>query len=196
MSLRVQANNYDAVFLDIMMPGINGMDVAQEIRQWNRFVPIIFMSSSKDFAATGYNFFAIDYLVKPLKKENVRTAVGKIHLMHRAGEETCIIETGDEVVRIPTNSLIYAESQGKRTIVHTTRGSFECLRTLSAIHQKDEGLIWLIVTAAHYVYLLSTLFIIRRLPKGTFSYIAFSEGLVLLMVPMLSAVTAYMLSSI
>ena len=54
--------NLDIVLLDIQMDGINGMDVARKIREWNKKLQIIFITAVPDFLADGYEVKAFRYL--------------------------------------------------------------------------------------------------------------------------------------
>ena len=53
--------------LDIMMPGLNGMDAAREIRGFDKAADIIFLTSSPGFAYDSYSVQALEYLLKPIR---------------------------------------------------------------------------------------------------------------------------------
>ncbi|MDU4962180.1 MAG: LytTR family DNA-binding domain-containing protein [Sporomusaceae bacterium] len=57
---------FDLLLLDIIMDGLNGMDLAQKIREKNKEVTIIFVTSNPDFAIQGYEVRALHYLLKPI----------------------------------------------------------------------------------------------------------------------------------
>lgn len=59
----------DILFLDVVMPGQNGMDVAKEIRQYDTNMKIIFLTSSPEFAVESYSVGAYFYQLKPICKE-------------------------------------------------------------------------------------------------------------------------------
>ena len=61
---------WDVLFLDILMPGENGIDVAKEIRQFDTKVNIIFLTSSSEFAVQSYMVDAYFYQLKPIWKES------------------------------------------------------------------------------------------------------------------------------
>lgn len=65
----VQANDFDLVILDIMLPGMNGLDVCKEIRKTNQYVPILFLTAlgSSENIVLGLESGGDDYLVKPFK---------------------------------------------------------------------------------------------------------------------------------
>ena len=56
----------DLIFLDIIMPLLNGIDTAREIRSMGLTVPVIFLTSSREFALDSYDVKAFHYLLKPV----------------------------------------------------------------------------------------------------------------------------------
>ena len=59
----------DILFLDVVMPGQNGMDVAKEIRQYDTNMKIIFLTSSPEFAVESYSVGAYFYQLQPIWEE-------------------------------------------------------------------------------------------------------------------------------
>lgn len=66
-----QKSKIDVIFLDIMMPLLNGMDAAREIRKTDQVVKIIFLTSSPEFALESYDVKASGYLIKPTNYERL-----------------------------------------------------------------------------------------------------------------------------
>ena len=58
--------DYDVFLLDIYMHNMSGIQVAEEIRKKDKYVLIIFITSSKDYAVEVYRVHASDYLLKPI----------------------------------------------------------------------------------------------------------------------------------
>ncbi len=59
-------NKYDIIFLDISMPQINGIDVGKKIREKDISTTIVFTTSLIQYALSGYEVNAFDYLLKPI----------------------------------------------------------------------------------------------------------------------------------
>lgn len=78
--LFLQQHPVDLVFLDIKMPGINGLDFARTI---HRNTLVIFTTAYIEYALDSYEVDAIDYLVKPIEQERFRKAVEKAVAYHR-----------------------------------------------------------------------------------------------------------------
>lgn len=76
----MENNQVDLVFLDIQMPGINGIDFAKQISETTL---IIFTTAFAEFAVDSYEVDAIDYLLKPIKTERFTKAVEKALYYHK-----------------------------------------------------------------------------------------------------------------
>jgi len=68
----------DACFLDIIMPEMNGIKLAEKLRENNFANDIVFITTSNDFASQSYKVQAFDYLLKPLTCEKVSNVMGKL----------------------------------------------------------------------------------------------------------------------
>jgi DNA-binding LytR/AlgR family response regulator len=66
--LEAYRHNFDIVFFDIEMDGLNGMDAAKELRQLDKSVIIIFVTNLAQMAVKGYEVEALDFIVKPIEK--------------------------------------------------------------------------------------------------------------------------------
>ena len=63
-----QEQSMDLIILDVIMPLLNGIDTAKEVRVCDAKVPIIFLTSSREYAVDSYDVRAFHYLMKPLKE--------------------------------------------------------------------------------------------------------------------------------
>ncbi len=79
VGLFLKENEIDLIFLDIEMPGVNGIDFAKTIPP-NTLV--IFTTAYPQYALDSYEVDAVDYLVKPIESERFRKAVNKAFLYH------------------------------------------------------------------------------------------------------------------
>lgn len=111
-------NNFSALFIDILMPETNGMELARKIRKINYFVPIIFVTTEKSYALEGYEVQAFDYLIKPPQKERISNILNRISSSNR--ECIITIKKNRQTLHIPENSILYAEARGHNVDIHTT----------------------------------------------------------------------------
>lgn len=66
---------FHTYFLDIVMPGMNGIELGRNLRNQLEDAPIIYITSSKDFALEAFGIHAFDYLEKPVTKERLFSAL-------------------------------------------------------------------------------------------------------------------------
>lgn len=67
----MERENYDLLFLDVLMPGLSGIQAAREIRQKNENIKIVFLTSSPEYAVESYSVQATNYLLKPATEERL-----------------------------------------------------------------------------------------------------------------------------
>lgn len=70
----------DAVFLDIEMPGINGIELAESIQAINENIQVIFITAYNEFAIKAFELNAVDYLLKPVDNARLLTTVERIRM--------------------------------------------------------------------------------------------------------------------
>lgn len=122
----------DVILLDIMMPLLNGMDVAREIRKTDSLVKIIFVTSSSEFAVESYEVKASGYLLKPIRYEKLCELLNDCVDALRREHDTIIIRTEFGYQSIYTNTIECVEAQNKKVVFHLSDGSRRgTLNTLS-----------------------------------------------------------------
>lgn len=72
-------NDIDCVFMDIDMPGINGLETSKKLRELDEDVIIIFVTNLPQFAIDGYKVQALDFLLKPLDYVNLKVELNKVN---------------------------------------------------------------------------------------------------------------------
>lgn len=105
---------FDLLFLDILMPGVTGMDAAKEIRLSNSEIPIIFLTSSREFAVESYRVRAEDYIMKPSRGEEIFPAIDK-QLAKLAREEAYLpLKAEKGLTKLPFSKIVYVEVINRR----------------------------------------------------------------------------------
>ena len=115
---------YSIYFLDIIMDK-NGIDVAKELREVTPDVPIIFTTSSKEFAINAFKVQAFDYILKPVKKEELFSCLDKlITSMQVAVKASFNIKLNNlSIVTININEITYIEQKDRRLMFHMNDGT-------------------------------------------------------------------------
>lgn len=124
---------FDMVFLDIMLPGMTGMEAAQKIRKYDEEIIIIFVTNMTSFAVKSYEVDALDYILKPISYERVDFKLTKALGMIRSRCETSMVINNLEggIVRISSGQIYYIEVTGHKLRYCTEKGSFYEKGTLS-----------------------------------------------------------------
>ncbi len=103
-------DKYQTVFCDILLgDGINGIDVAKEIRKISKDIPIVFTTTEKSFALESYEVQAFDYLVKPYSEERVSAVLKRIIKTHNI-KQYMTVKSGREDFRFCIDDLMYVLS--------------------------------------------------------------------------------------
>ncbi|MEG1869658.1 MAG: LytTR family DNA-binding domain-containing protein [Oscillospiraceae bacterium] len=114
---------YDLYILDVIMPAINGMEVAQEIRSFDSDTGIVFLTSSPEFAVESYQYKAQDYLLKPAKAEHLYALLDTLFAKTRKPTESIGVKTKSGMARILFDNLVYLEVIGRCLYFHLSDGS-------------------------------------------------------------------------
>lgn len=127
---------YDALFIDMEMGAMNGIDTANAIRALDEYVIIIFVTGYAQYAPLGFECGASRYLVKPLRDKKVNEALDFI--VKRLSREKKILSFNfnKEHVRLLCDDIIYCESEHNGSIIYTQDGSFPTRMTISELITK------------------------------------------------------------
>ncbi|GAA1000599.1 MULTISPECIES: LytR/AlgR family response regulator transcription factor [Nocardiopsidaceae] len=137
----------DAAFLDILMPGLNGMDVARVLSVLSEPPSIVFVTASETHAVEAFGIGAVDYLLKPIRPERLAEAVGRIAQLRRpAGaappaEDLHVvqIDTGRRTVFVKRDDVQFVEAQGDYVRLHTSDGTHLIRLSLSYLEEVWES---------------------------------------------------------
>lgn len=114
----------DILFLDVVMPGQNGMDVAKEIRQYDTNMKIIFLTSSPEFAVESYSVGAYFYQLKPIWEESFfRLMDSVLAECEKKKKNSLILRSKDGITRINLQQLEYCEVLGRKLLFHLENGA-------------------------------------------------------------------------
>ncbi|MFI9628966.1 LytR/AlgR family response regulator transcription factor [Streptomyces sp. NPDC052042] len=121
----------DVVFLDIHMAGLTGLDVAQLLAGFAAPPLIVFVTAHEGFAVQAFDLKAVDYVLKPVRRERLAEAVRRV--AEQVGDRSAPVldtshdqipvELGGVIRFVPIDEIAYAEAQGDYARLHTATGS-------------------------------------------------------------------------
>lgn len=112
----------DIIFLDILMPVLNGMDTAKELRQRDTAAKIIFLTSSPEFALESYNIKAQDYLLKPVTYEKIKEALDECVKSLELEPMHLVLKTDTGYQKLYLQDIEYIEAQNKSVLFYLREG--------------------------------------------------------------------------
>lgn len=110
---------FDLLILDIVMPGMNGIELATEIRLKNGKCKIIFLTSSPEYAVNSYKVNAFHYLIKPLTDIELKLLLKKVmeELVSEESDSIVVKEKG-KLTRVQISKIKYLESIKHTIVIH------------------------------------------------------------------------------
>ena len=139
----------DAVFLDIEMPGMNGIELARKISKLYPLVQIVFATAYERYALQAFEVAAIHYMLKPMTQEKVDSAIERIERVCRmntiqgevgkpmdtdAGHRNygkIIVKERNDVIILKTADILYLKSENGKALIVTKNGSYKSQSGLS-----------------------------------------------------------------
>ena len=124
----------DAVFLDIEMPGMTGMEAAKRLREKDSNVIIVFATNLAQFAIEGYSVNALDFILKPFSYPAMELKFDRIfsELSHKSKEATITLTRKDGVQIVAVNEICYVEVRNHSLIYHLEKKSITSWGSLSS----------------------------------------------------------------
>lgn len=122
----------DAVFLDVRMPGLSGVDLARVLARFLTPPPIVFVTAYDAHAVDAFDIGALDYVLKPVRTERIAEAVRRVcdaiaerrsperrHTPTGSLDETIPVELGSTVRFVSRSDVAFVEAAGDYARLHT-----------------------------------------------------------------------------
>ncbi len=131
------SGDYDILLLDILMPGMTGMQAAHEIRTFDAGVKIVFLTSSPEFAVESYTVKAYDYILKPVSRDKLFSILEAVTAEEQKPLEGLTVKTQSGMARILFSRLAFVEIMNKKLYFHLADGTVQEVSASLAAFEKD-----------------------------------------------------------
>jgi DNA-binding LytR/AlgR family response regulator len=149
----------DVVFLDIRMPGLDGLELARVLRRFARSPAVVFVTAHDDRAVDAFDLGAVDYLLKPVRPDRLAETLRRVAAIRGPARGAAAARTpptprapSDEVIpvelagrtrMVPRSAVRWVEAQGDYARLHTADGSHLVRVPLAVLEERwaDAGFV-------------------------------------------------------
>ncbi|MBO9522597.1 MAG: response regulator transcription factor [Nocardioidaceae bacterium] len=131
----------DAVFLDIQMPGLDGIELASVLARFKTPPAVVFVTAHEQHAVEAFELDAADYVLKPVREERLAEAVRRVLGGPRTEQavDQVPVERGGVTRFVPVSEIRYVEAEGDYARLHTATGSHLIRVPLHQLEQQWSG---------------------------------------------------------
>ena len=128
---------FDIIFLDVCMRDMNGMDLAHEIRKYDRNVQIVFVTGKPEYVFEGYEIGAVRFLIKPVDESKFAQAMDAcMEKIREHAEDYLAIRYLGENIKLSRNDIIYIKVEGHYLQMQTVSKCYEWKASLKEMLTK------------------------------------------------------------
>ncbi|MFR9801852.1 LytR/AlgR family response regulator transcription factor [Pseudonocardia sp. RS010] len=146
----LQARRFDAAFLDISMPGMDGLELASLLSRMTDPPEIVFVTAFEEHAVSAYGVGALDYLLKPVAAERLDATLARVLRVARAADPAPAAPAVDELAAVSVelggrtryvrrDDVRFVEAQGDYVRLHTRNGSHLVRMPISRLEEHWSG---------------------------------------------------------
>ena len=117
-----ESERFTHYILDVMMPCMNGIAAAQEIRSFDKEAKLVFLTSFQEYAYQSYRVRAHNYLLKPICREELFALLDEFSALEMHEEASLVLHNGRSFLRVPFSKLSYLEVNQKKLYFQLTDG--------------------------------------------------------------------------
>jgi DNA-binding LytR/AlgR family response regulator len=130
---------YEAVFLDIEMPGMTGLEVARLVLDRRERPAVVFVTAHEHYAVDAFAIEAFDYLVKPVEPERLARVVARLAQARKpeapAVEKIAVVSAGGAKTLLDYDAVHWIEADGDYSRVHTYDRSYLSTSSLRELEE-------------------------------------------------------------
>lgn len=136
----------DVVFLDIQMPGPDGLRLADKLRGWPEAPLVVFVTAHAEHALQAFELEASDYLTKPVRLDRLAQAVSRCQKLLAAqskprtvageGDQALVVQDRGRIVKVPVGEVLYLKAELKYVTLRTAAHSYVLDDSLADLHER------------------------------------------------------------
>ena len=160
--------DYDIIFLDIVMGHISGMELAHKIRETNPDIPIVFVTNAKEHVMKGYTVSAMQYLLKPISENDCFDCLERVNQNGKT-KKHFVFKDLEKTVRVPARDIIYISMYSHTATMATAAKKYEFRKTISQILEELDDRLFV---KCHKSYVIN----MRYVEAVSLTYATMSNG--------------------
>lgn len=138
----IKAIPYDVIFLDIQMPGLSGVQLAEALAAHPRPPAIVFVTAHSEHAVKAFEVKAADYLVKPVEIERLKQAISRLAPVSEqapARVERIPVEKAGKKLLISVEDILYIMAKDDYSYLHTAADRYLSTMSLASLEARLES---------------------------------------------------------
>ncbi len=138
--LKNHPGEIDLLFLDVEMDGLNGMDAAGQIREFNTELLLVFVTGFSDYVFDGYRVNALDYIVKPAAIDRLYDVMNRARkFFFQEKERIYTLKNTDGLFRFPIAGISYFYSDKRKVVLVYQGREYAFYGKLDAVETELSG---------------------------------------------------------
>lgn len=139
--LKVGEGGYDVLFLDVRMPGLDGVALAKVLGHFAERPAVVFVSAYEDAAVQAFELHAVDYLMKPVSRTRLAETLTRLGPASDDGDDDVVpvdLLRGGGTRLLPRASILYLQAHGDYVRIYADEGRFLLRATLGDLERRWE----------------------------------------------------------
>lgn len=134
----------NVVFLDIAMPGLDGIRLARHLSGLNAAPMVVFVTAHREHALSAFELDAVDYLTKPVRQERLDATLARLKQRRDVAKgsvalgtvETVVVQDRGTMVRIPVGDIVFCKAEQKQVLIRTAHQQWTADESLTDLAQR------------------------------------------------------------